>query len=207
MQHAGDRPARAGAHIGGGAGDGAGDADAAEQRRGDIGDALRHQLAVRAMAPPGHAVGDHGRQQRLRSPPAARRPARRAAPPAPWRDETAGRCGTGRHRGNAAEAAADRLHRQPRSAHVARPATTTAISMPGQCGRSRLSADDEADREHSDRDRGGIDRVGSARARAPRASGSVARLLARRASGRDSSLIWLAKMMTAMPAVKPTVTG
>ena len=79
MQHAGDRPARAGADIGRGARDGAGDADAAEQGRGDIGDALRHQLAVRAVPPPGHAVGDHRRQQALdaaeqregRGPPAA----------------------------------------------------------------------------------------------------------------------------------------
>ena len=65
MQHAGDRPVRAGADIGGGARDRAGDADAAEQRRADIGDALRHQFAVGAVPPPGHAVGDHGRQQRF----------------------------------------------------------------------------------------------------------------------------------------------
>ena len=63
MQHAGDRAARAGADIGGGAGDVAGHADAAEKRRGDVGDALRHQLAVGAVAAPAHAVGDHRRQQ------------------------------------------------------------------------------------------------------------------------------------------------
>ena len=67
MQHARDRAVRARAHIGRGAGDGAGHADAAEERRADIGDALRDQLAVRAMPPSGHAVGDDRRKQRLRS--------------------------------------------------------------------------------------------------------------------------------------------
>ena len=65
MQHARDRPARAGADVGRGARDRAGDADAAEQRRADVGDALRHQLAIGAVAAPGHAVGDHRRQQRF----------------------------------------------------------------------------------------------------------------------------------------------
>ena len=58
-------PVRAGAHIGGGAGDGAGGADAAEQRRADVGEALRHQFAVGAVPPAGHAVGDDGGQQRF----------------------------------------------------------------------------------------------------------------------------------------------
>ena len=65
VQHARHRPMRAGPHIGRGAGDGAGGADAAEQRGADVGEALRDQLAVGAVAPPGHAVGHHRRQQRF----------------------------------------------------------------------------------------------------------------------------------------------
>ena len=65
MQHAGDGPVRAGAHVGRRARDRARDADAAEQARRDVGDALRHELAVRAMPAARHAVGDDGRQQRL----------------------------------------------------------------------------------------------------------------------------------------------
>ena len=58
MQHAGHGSARAGADIGRGARDGTGHAHAAEADGRDIGDALRDQLAVGAMAPPGHAIGD-----------------------------------------------------------------------------------------------------------------------------------------------------
>ncbi len=35
------------------------------QRAADVGDALRDELAVRAMLPAGHAVGDYGGQQAL----------------------------------------------------------------------------------------------------------------------------------------------
>ena len=68
VEHARDRATRPGAHIGGRARDGAGDADAAKQRRHDIGDALGDQFAVGAMAAAGHAIGDDGREQRLDGP-------------------------------------------------------------------------------------------------------------------------------------------
>ena len=61
--HAGYRADCAGADIGGGARNRAGDADAAEQCGGDVGDALRHDLHVVAVLAPCHAVGDLGRQQ------------------------------------------------------------------------------------------------------------------------------------------------
>ena len=49
MHHAGQATARAGADVGRGARDGSGDADPAEDGRGDVGDALRHQFHVGAM--------------------------------------------------------------------------------------------------------------------------------------------------------------
>src|SRR5690606_17767493 len=59
------RAARTGADVGGGAGEGAGGRQSTEQRGGGVGHALRHQLAVGAVAAAGHAVGDHRRQQRF----------------------------------------------------------------------------------------------------------------------------------------------
>ncbi|MCY1413089.1 hypothetical protein D9M71_285140 [compost metagenome] len=53
------------ADVGRGAGDGAGGGEAAEQRRGDVGDALADQFLVGVVAGAGHAVGDHRREQRL----------------------------------------------------------------------------------------------------------------------------------------------
>ena len=60
MDHAGDRGARAGADVGRGAGDGAGGGNAAEERRGDVGDALGDEFDVGVVAVAGHAVGDDG---------------------------------------------------------------------------------------------------------------------------------------------------
>src|SRR3546814_13744477 len=53
------------ADVGGGAGDGTRRRQAAEAGRSGVGNALRDQLAVGAVACTGHAVGDHGRQQAL----------------------------------------------------------------------------------------------------------------------------------------------
>ena len=65
VQHARYRPMRTGADIGRGARDRAGDANAAEQSRADIGRALGHQFTIGAVPPSGHAVGDHRREQRF----------------------------------------------------------------------------------------------------------------------------------------------
>ncbi len=65
MQHAGDRAARAGPDVGRGAGDGAGDAHAAEGHRRHVGGTLGDELAVGAVLAPAHAVGDDRRQQAL----------------------------------------------------------------------------------------------------------------------------------------------
>ncbi len=54
MHHAGDGRSAAGLHVGGGARDGAGGGDAAEQHRGDVADALGHQLHVGAVVPADH---------------------------------------------------------------------------------------------------------------------------------------------------------
>ena len=54
---------RPGPHVGRGSGDGSRHAEAAEQRRPDIGAALRNQLAVGAVTSPRHAVGNDRREQ------------------------------------------------------------------------------------------------------------------------------------------------
>ena len=89
---------------------------------------------------------------------------------------------------------------------AARAASATTISIRGQCGRRRFSADQRRDRPRA-----------TARSVAGSSVGSAAQIAAsfveqrprlRPASVRPSSgTIWLAKMITAMPAVKPTVTG
>ena len=63
MDHARHRRCAACPDIGGRAGNGAGDANAAEQRRTDIADALCDQLHIGAMPASRHAVGDDGGQQ------------------------------------------------------------------------------------------------------------------------------------------------
>ncbi len=138
MQHAGDRTARAGADIGRGARDGAGDADAAEQRRADIGKALRHQLAIGAMPAAGHAVGDHRRQQRLDG--AEQREGDRVGQHGLRLLQRERRQRRQRQfPRNAAEAGADGLDRQREAPRRRAPRRATAIRMPGQFGRSRLS--------------------------------------------------------------------
>ncbi len=136
VQHAGDRPARAGADIGRGAGDGAGDADAAEQRRGDVGRALRHQLAVGAMPAPGHAVGDHRREQALDA--AEQREGEGGGQhlDRPSRRRDAGRCGDGKRARNAAEARADRLDRQCSSQATREAAAPRRSDRPASAGAS-----------------------------------------------------------------------
>ena len=61
MQHPRDRSMRTRTHVGRGPGDGPCHAEAAEERRADIGHALRDKLAVRTVPPSGHAVGDDRR--------------------------------------------------------------------------------------------------------------------------------------------------
>ena len=95
MHHAGNRTARAGAHIGRRARDGAGDADAAEQRRGNVGNTLRHQLGVRAVTAAGHAVGDDRRQQTLDAAEQREGERRRQHLHALCRSDNAGKCGIG----------------------------------------------------------------------------------------------------------------
>jgi hypothetical protein len=103
--------ARAGADVGGGAGDRAGDGHAAEERRRDVGRALRHQLAVRAVPPAAHRVGDHGREQALDA--AQQRERERVGQDGQQPlDRDRRQAGGGQALRDAAEAAADRLDRQ-----------------------------------------------------------------------------------------------
>ena len=63
VDDSGDGGERAGADVGSGAGDRAGGGDSTEERRGDVGDALRDQLDVGVVAVAGHAVRDDGGEQ------------------------------------------------------------------------------------------------------------------------------------------------
>ena len=63
VDEARDRALRAGAGVGAGTGDHAGDRQAHEAGRGDVGDALGGQLGVGVMTVAGHAVGDDGAEQ------------------------------------------------------------------------------------------------------------------------------------------------
>ena len=65
VHHAGNGRAAAGLHVGGGTRDGAGGGDAAEEHRGDVADALGHQLHVGAVMAADHGVGHHAGEQRL----------------------------------------------------------------------------------------------------------------------------------------------
>ena len=59
------RRARAALHIRGRARDGAGGRDAAEERADDVGDALRHEFLVGIVPVVNHAVGHHRAEQRF----------------------------------------------------------------------------------------------------------------------------------------------
>ena len=90
-------------------------------------------------------------------------------------------------------------------AQAATDVATTAISMPGQCGRHRFSPAIRPIVAKASATVAGLT--------VPKA-GASASILAISSPGSlpcsvspNSSLIWLAKMMTAMPAVNPTVTG
>ena len=157
MQHARDRAVRAGADVGRGAGDRAGDADAAEQTASDVGDALRHQLAVRAVPPPASC-------RRRRRPRAATR-SRRAARMATASGSTAahlsqarmrGSDGSGKRARHAAEARADGRDVEIEQRGQRRPPAATAISMPGQFGRKRRTPTMMAMASTATRDRRGL---------------------------------------------------
>ena len=205
MQDAGDGTARAGAHVGGGACDRAGDADAAEERR---------RRCWRRPAPPARSSsGGGGRSCRRRPRPtagirsrrAARRRARRAARPGSLSSERSGRCGAGKRGGDAAEARADGLDRQAKA----------------QAASGRHRDGDQHARPMRPHIVVGRRSARSTSRRALRPSGLIVPQACPRAASLgmiapgsspasvrpNRSWIWLAKMMTAMPAVKPTVTG
>ena len=136
----------------------------------------------RAEQREGHGIGQHGRDLRR-----ARMPAGAA------RQSTAGcrrsGCRSSRPAG--------------RERQAATAATATAMKMPGQCGRKRRSTTMMPMR------RGERHGRGDRRSAAPASASACERSAP--GSGRSvrpsRSLIWLTKMMTAMPAVNPTVTG
>jgi hypothetical protein len=137
MQHARDRPRAPGADIGRGACNGAGDAKAAEQSRTDIGKALRDQLAIGAMAAavmPSATTADNSdsiapsRANAIASGSTARI----------FSNENAGSAGIGNCRGMPPKRV-PMVSTGRASAQAANAARTTAIKIPGQCGRSRRS--------------------------------------------------------------------
>ena len=118
--------------------------------------------------------------------------------------ESAGRCGAGSDCGMPPKRVPIVSTGRP-SSQPTTEASADGDQKPGQCGRQRRSGDDDRDREQRDRHRRGVDGRQAPRQRLQLRDHGPGSLPA---SVRPSrSLIWLAKMMTAMPAVKPTVTG
>ena len=99
-----------------------------------LANALRDQFAIGAMPAAGHAVGDDRREQRFDA--AEQRERERVGQHRlRLRRAKTRQCRQRQRSRDAAEARADGLDRQ-RAAPAASAATTTAIRMPGQCGRS-----------------------------------------------------------------------
>ena len=65
VEDGGQRRPRTRADIGRRAGEGSGGRDAAEEGSDEIACPLGHQLGVRVVRAAGHAIGDHGREQRF----------------------------------------------------------------------------------------------------------------------------------------------
>ncbi|MNT55156.1 hypothetical protein D3C72_1923720 [compost metagenome] len=109
MHDAGQRAAAAVTDIGGGAGNRAGGGETAEQRCGQVGDALADQFLVGIMLAARHAVGHHRRQQRLDGPEHGNRKGRADQLDHP-RQADIGQAELGQAPGNTAEGAADGGH-------------------------------------------------------------------------------------------------
>ena len=144
MQHAGDRAARAGADIGGSARDRASGAHAAEQPRRRYWRRPARPVRSWSDAPAGHAVGDDGGKQAIRSRPEARRRWHREARPATCPSDEGGQSAPAGMRGMPPKrepmvSTARRTQPRRDRRHA------TAISMPGQFGRSVFRPDDECD--------------------------------------------------------------
>ena len=118
--------------------------------------------------------------------------------------EKSGRCGDGSSAGMPPKRL-PMVSTGKAKAKVATAATATAISMPGQCGLSFLAPTIRPMVSSDSATAAGLI-VSSDRASvsilAMKAAGSLPSSLSP-----SRSFTWLAKMMTAMPAVKPTVTG
>ena len=172
--------------------------------RSDVGHALRDQFRIRPVLPPGHAVRHHRRQQRLDRP-----QQRKARGPGQGRlhrlHRQARQGGRGQHPGQFAERAADGRHRQPQRRRQRR-ASADRNQHPRPMRPPPLHAQDHRDRRQRHRDA----RPGSPCRARPTSAASLAVSSAGSPPASvspNSGRNWLAKMMTAIPAVKPTVTG
>ena len=113
VDDAGDRRFAPGAEVGGRAGDGAGDRDAANKRRREVRDALRQQLRTRVVPIAGHASRPRPRRAGSRRPPAGRPSSPTAAAA---RSRSARNCGISKSRQparNTAEPRTNGLDGQP----------------------------------------------------------------------------------------------
>ena len=115
----------------------------------------------------------------------------------------AGSVGAGRVRGSSPKrlpmVATSRCRR-----NVSAAVTATAISSPGHFGRIAPQAENDGDRKQRQRDRRRFDRMDIGGDGGD--LGQQGRRLVRDFETQQS-FNWLAKMMIAMPAVKPTMTG
>ena len=110
----------------------AGRGNAAEERATQVGDALRHQLHVRAVPAADHAVGNDGGEQRLdRAEHRDREAPEEAARATCAEIDSCGSAGQGSVGGHVPEAIADGLDRQAEERNGQRSSATIATSGPG----------------------------------------------------------------------------
>ena len=146
--------------VGRGARDRAGGRDAAEERRRDVGDALRDELDVGLVAAADHAVGDDGGEQRLDGGEQGDRDRRREELPQRLAADRRALAATGNPTETPRTAIRSSRRAGPRRPHAALPTTITTIgagilrrtrgqSMPG----SRATPAESVDGVQGDRSR------------------------------------------------------
>ena len=130
----------------------------------DIGDALGDQLAIRAVPPPGHAVGDHGGEQRLDGAEQREREGGRQHCDDLGGVEIGGSAGAGKALGMPPKRVPIvSTGRREGPARHGREADRD--QKPGQCGAVAARKQDGSDRDRGDRGGGRVDGPGSAHKR------------------------------------------
>ena len=196
---------RAGPDVGGGACDRAGRGEAADERRDDVGDPLRHQLDIRIVAIAAHAIRDGRRHERFDRRQASPRSSRASSGRRADRQRNSGQMKRRQAGGYAAEPAADRLDVQAKRHDRRRRDQRARRSMPGSAA-TRVASTDACERERRTTRSPAGDHVPAEAMSSAHARHELARDRDRCCRPKKSRICVLA-MRTAIPLVKPTTTG